>query len=75
MDFLSMLMPTKVEKATLIDAQRKLKDFIKKTKATIHALEGDLINYDYLDIRGFFTPWFWWHSKCTAFLYEGRTWN
>ena len=44
MDFLSMLMPTKVEKATLIDAQRKLKDFIKKTKATIHALESDLIN-------------------------------
>lgn len=31
-----------VEKATLIDAQRKLKEFIKKTKATIHALESKL---------------------------------
>ncbi|CAK9006494.1 Probable voltage-dependent N-type calcium channel subunit alpha-1B (DOE-4) (Voltage-gated calcium channel subunit alpha Cav2.2) [Durusdinium trenchii] len=31
-----------VEKATLVDAQRKLKDFIKKTKATIHALETKL---------------------------------
>lgn len=73
MDFLSMLMPTKVEKATLIDAQRKLKDFIKKTKATIHALESDLINYDFLDVRGFLTPGLWRHSKCTALLFEGRT--
>ena len=72
-DFLSMLMPTKVEKATLIDAQRKLKDFIKKTKATIHALESDLINYDFLDVRRFLTPRLWRHSKCTALLFEGRT--
>ena len=33
-----------VEKATLIDAQRKLKEFIKKTKATIHALESGSTN-------------------------------
>ena len=31
-----------MEKATLIDGQRKLKDFIKKTKATISALESKL---------------------------------
>ncbi|CAJ1401656.1 unnamed protein product [Effrenium voratum] len=31
-----------VEKAALVDAQRKLKDFIKKTKATIAALESKL---------------------------------
>lgn len=31
-----------VEKATLVDAQRKLKDAIKRTKATIQILEGKL---------------------------------
>ena len=30
------------EKAALIDAQRKLKDFMKRTKATIHSLECKL---------------------------------
>eukprot|EP00435_Cladocopium_sp_Y103_P047429 s103_g13.t3 len=37
-----------MEKATLIDAQRKLKDFIKKTRAAITSLEGKLeeLRYD-----------------------------
>ncbi len=30
-----------MQKATLIDGQRKLKDFIKKTKSTVHVLESN----------------------------------